>query len=101
MRIARIGVSAAAIALLLLLPLRVRPHAVAPLPQTATAVSPVDVGDGDRRVTDMVRQGDLRLARVADDTLLEGRAHERYDQFYKGVRVFGGNTVRQMAGGQA
>jgi Zn-dependent metalloprotease len=49
----------------------------------------------------MVRAGDLRLAQVADDTLMAGHTHERLDQYYQGVRVFGGNTVRQMAQGQA
>jgi thermolysin len=49
----------------------------------------------------MVRAGELRLAQVADDTLMTGHTHERLDQYYQGVRVFGGNTVRQMAEGQA
>ena len=49
----------------------------------------------------MVRAGKLRLAQVADDTLMTGHTHERLDQYYKGVRVFGGHTVRQMAQGQA
>jgi bacillolysin len=48
-----------------------------------------------------VRTGDLLLTTVAEDTLIAGHTHERFDQYYKGVRVFGGSTVRQMAAGQA
>ncbi len=85
----------------ILIPLRVRPQAVGRPRLVATATAGRGLDSWDRTTTDMVRAGDLRLAQVADDTLVTGHTHERLDQYYKGVRVFGGNTVRQMAQGQA
>ena len=35
-----------------------------------------------------------------DDLLLAGRLHERYDQFYRGVRVFGADMAQQLNRGQ-
>lgn len=54
----------------------------------------------DARIDRWLREGDLRLRRVLEDTLLPGREHERADQYYAGVRVFGGEVVRQRRNGQ-
>jgi thermolysin len=43
----------------------------------------------------MVRDGDLRLRQSVADSLVAGRTHERFDQYHQGVRVFGGDVVRQ------
>jgi thermolysin len=47
----------------------------------------------------MLRTGQLRMRRRVDDTLIPGRTHERADQFYRGVRVFGGDVARQLRNG--
>ena len=49
----------------------------------------------------MLTTGELRV-RVTRGThaLLPGRTHQRADQFYRGVRVWGGDVSRQLAGGQ-
>ena len=47
----------------------------------------------------MLRTGELRVRRRTDDTLLPGRVHERADQFYRGVRVFGADVARQLRNG--
>jgi thermolysin len=74
-----------------------RPHAL-PISRTITAVADSDLEQSDASVTRMSREGDLRLGQIVDDTMLAGRTHERFDQYYKGIRVFGGNTVRQIDG---
>lgn len=70
--------------------------------QTAFAqeirVTPRGLGalrDWDRRVVADVRSGDLRLRASRADELIDGRHHERYDQYYRGVRVHGGDIARQ------
>jgi len=49
----------------------------------------------DSTVDRMKRDDVLRLRRTIDDAMLPGRLHERFEQFYQGVRVFGGDVVRQ------
>jgi thermolysin len=65
---------------------------------TATAAG--DVRDWDAQLTRMVRDGQLRSRREDADPLVEGRTHERLDQYHRGVRVFGGELVRQADRGQ-
>ena len=48
----------------------------------------------------MLRNGQLDIARVQDDTLIAGRTHERLAQRHEGVPVFGGEIVRQLDGGR-
>ena len=59
-----------------------------------TASDAREVRAWDAEITRMLRDGQLR-SRGEADLLLEGRSHERLDQFYRGVRVFGGELVRQ------
>jgi hypothetical protein len=59
------------------------------------------LSDWDRQVTRLSDGGVLRLASTREDTLLAGRTHERFEQYYQGVRVFGAQLVRQMNNGQA
>jgi thermolysin len=53
----------------------------------------------DTAVDQMNRDGTLRRRSRRDDPLMSSRTHERYDQFHDGVRVFGGDLTRQLAGG--
>jgi bacillolysin len=55
-----------------------------------------DLREWDAVVDRMERAGELRLRRRTQDPLLESRTHDRFDQFYKGVRVWGGDLTRQM-----
>src|SRR6266542_3477675 len=65
---------------------------------TITA-SPADRRAWSSRVDSMLRTGGLRVRRRVQDTLLAGRTHERADQFYRGVRVFGADVSRQLRNG--
>ncbi len=51
------------------------------------------------RVNAMLRSGELRIRQTREDTLLPGRVHERADQYYRGVRVFGADLARQLRNG--
>jgi bacillolysin len=53
----------------------------------------------DSSVDAMLRSGELRPRRIDPDAQLAGRTHERMEQFFKGVRVRGGDVVRQVDGG--
>jgi bacillolysin len=65
---------------------------------TVIASSLSELRQWDVAVTQMQRGGELRLRAVSEDTLLAGRSHERFDQYYKGVRVFGADISRQLDG---
>ena len=39
----------------------------------------------------------MRLRTSNNDTLIPDRRHERYDQFYRGLRIVGGDLTRQTA----
>ena len=54
----------------------------------------------DARVDGMLRRGDLQVRVSQADKLVPGRRIERTNQFIRGVRVFGGDVARQLAGGQ-
>src|SRR6185503_9037787 len=63
--------------------------------------SPVgEIRDWASRVDGMRRAGELRLRLTREDLLVRGRTHERYDQFHRGVRVFGADVAQQLNGGQ-
>ena len=69
-------------------------------PRILGARSLTDLRAQDDRVTRMIRGGDLRVRERQADKLITGRSIERADQFYQGVRVFGGDVARQMANSQ-
>jgi Zn-dependent metalloprotease len=58
-----------------------------------------ELREWDGRINALERSGGLALRTVRADTLLTGRAHERYDQYVGGVRVFGGDIARQTGTG--
>lgn len=70
----------------------------------AIAVSARSVGqmrEWDERLDRMIREGDLRVRQRRQDALVPGRLHERADQYFRGVRVFGADIARQLRSGQA
>jgi bacillolysin len=64
------------------------------------AGSIADIRAWDRQIDGMLDTGELRVRTRRDDTLIPGRVHERSDQFHRGVRVWGADASRQLAGGQ-
>lgn len=50
------------------------------------------------QIEDLLERGELDIVRVQADTMLAGRTHERIEQRYKGLPVFGGQVVRQTEG---
>jgi bacillolysin len=65
---------------------------------TAAAVSRGALRTGVPATARLERNGELRLRTVQVDTVLEGRRHERLEQYYKGVPVLGGDVSREMKG---
>jgi thermolysin len=53
----------------------------------------------DAQTERMLRDRDLRIRDRHEDKLIPGRLIERADQYYNGVRVFGGDVARQLQGG--
>ena len=69
----------------------------------AERIAPDSVGRlrvWDRTIDRMLSRGELRLRSMREDAFVPGRSHERADQFHRGVRVWGGDVARQLAGGQ-
>jgi bacillolysin len=66
---------------------------------TAVNASGTAAGQWAARVDTMLHEGALDIAGVQNDTMIPGRVHQRLDQRYQGLPVFGGQLVRQMAGG--
>jgi bacillolysin len=53
----------------------------------------------DALVDSLQRSGELRVRQHRTDTLKAGREHDHLDQYYNGVRVFGGDVARQTERG--
>jgi bacillolysin len=66
---------------------------------TVSGASPNELRAWDQQIDQMVRSRDLRVRLVERDTLLPGRQHERLDQYYRGVRIAGGDVTRQLGVG--
>jgi len=62
------------------------------------AVAPAEVAAWDARVASLLRSGDLRPRQLRADPLVPGRQHQRLEQAFRGVPVFGGEIVRQGDG---
>ncbi len=65
----------------------------------ATAANIDALREWDTRVDRMARSGDLRRREEHEDTVMPGRRHERLEQLYQGVPVWGGDIARQTDGG--
>jgi thermolysin len=50
-----------------------------------------------RRIEQMQRAGSLRLRSSREDTMIEGRVHDRYDQYAGEARIYGAQLVRQRS----
>ena len=66
--------------------------------QTILASSPSELREWDPAVTRMSRNGSLRLRDSRPDPLVPGSTHERFAQYHQGMRVFGGDVLRQRKG---
>lgn len=69
-------------------------------PIRVTAASPGELRQWTPLVDSLRRSGELRVRPRRPDLVLGDRSHERADQYHRGVRVFGGDVVLQMEGGQ-
>jgi thermolysin len=65
-------------------------------PAAFAAASPETLREWDSVTQAMLRNGELRVRQVRDDTQIPGRVNDRADQYFRGVRVFGGDVARQM-----
>ncbi|MDE3156642.1 MAG: M4 family metallopeptidase [Acidobacteriota bacterium] len=75
------------------------PPAPAVAQSMAVATTRQSLGTWDARVDTMLSNGQLDLSRIQRDTVLPSREHERLNQTYRGLPVFGGQIVRQVANG--
>jgi len=78
-----------------------RPSAQPPSPLAQSmdvASTPRSLAGWDARVHAMLTDGQLNISRIQRDSMLAGRVHERLNQTYKGLPVFGGQLVRQLDG---
>src|SRR3954469_7150874 len=98
MRVLRNGSAAACLAAGAAIVFASAPAAQAPAGRVAaiTASSPQAVRQWDSVTQSMLRSGELRIRQVRDDTQIAGRVNDRADQYYRGVRVLGGDVSRQM-----
>ena len=64
---------------------------------TAVAASGDTAGSWAARVESMARAGTLRLQSSVEDTMLEGRVHDRFDQYAGEARIYGAQLVRQRS----
>ena len=53
--------------------------------------------DWDIQIGRLTDAGTLRLAKSRPDTVMEGRTHDRFDQYAGDVRIFGAQIVRQRS----
>ncbi len=73
-------------------------------PSTRSTLATADI-DGVRQwdgyVQSLIRDGSLRLNRMDENTVIEGHAHERFTQYFRGVRIYGSGISRELVGGLA
>ena len=62
---------------------------------SATSDQRDELREWDQRVDQMVRVGELQLRERHEDTLMPSRTHERFDQVFRGVPVWGSDLTRQ------
>jgi bacillolysin len=69
-------------------------------PVTIASRTTNDLRDWGSRIDVMRRARDLRVRTTREDELIPGRTHQRFDQFHRGVRVFGADVAEQLNRGQ-
>jgi len=71
---------------------------VAPLRGATSLAAAGDAAQAwEARVADLSRAGRLRLVSSLEDTMLEGRVHDRLDQYAGQARIVGGQVLRQRS----
>jgi len=73
--------------------------AVSPVRFAAREEDPGTLRAWDESARSLEREGGLRIVSAEADTLVAGRTHERLQQFYEGVPIYGGDMTRQVANG--
>ena len=63
----------------------------------ALAETGPSAADWGRRIENLQRAGSLRLRSSREDTMVDGRVHDRLDQYVGDVRIFGAQIVRQRS----
>lgn len=63
--------------------------------RAVSAAGRTAIGEWDQKIAALTSRGDLRIRSTREDTMLAGRTHTRFEQFYRGVPVWGGEVVRQ------
>ncbi len=76
-----------------------RPHAPARRALQVSATTPLQAQRWDARINRMIAAGDLEVRDSEADALLPGRTHDRLQQCYRGVPVFGGDLTRELDNG--
>src|SRR5262249_32205234 len=66
-----------------------------PVALAATRSEGGDLRAWDEQIDRLIRSRDLRVRESVRDALVPGRVHERFDQYFHGVRIFGGDITRQ------
>jgi thermolysin len=101
MRHSVLGLTLAAIASGIVVPAQTPPASPATRVTTlaVTTQSLSELREWDDRINALERSGELVMRTTRRDTLLADRVHERYDQYHSGIRVFGGDIVRQTRHG--
>jgi hypothetical protein len=67
---------------------------------TIAALQGPELQQWDARVTQGLRDGELRVRETTADPLVRGRQHQRLAQLHRGVPVFGGEVTRQVDNGR-
>jgi Zn-dependent metalloprotease len=68
-----------------------------PVALAVTRATADDMRAWDAQVDQLIRSRALRVRDTQLDALLPDRQHQRLDQYYRGVRIAGGDLTRQLA----
>jgi bacillolysin len=93
-----VAACAAAVAILTIFPAPIIGQRLSP--QSFAPLDVAGVRQWDTWLRDRERQGALRVRQRVADIMLDGREHERLEQFHRGVPVYGAGVTRQWRNGQ-
>jgi bacillolysin len=68
-----------------------------PVLLAVTRATADDIRAWDAQLDQMIRSRDLRVRETQTDALVPARQHQRLEQYYRGVRIAGGDLTRQLA----
>jgi bacillolysin len=66
-----------------------------PRMSAVSATSRAAISEWDQRIGALSARGELRVRSRVEDAMLAGRTHTRFEQFHRGVPVWGGEIARQ------